>query len=105
MSHKIETPNYKNCFRCGDRISNPFSSHKVCDDCSTELQQMSFDGEELLDMITAIIPPAPPTKNMMIPVMTVARVIRKVLIQEGLVLQDDDEDDQPPSKKSRILIS
>jgi hypothetical protein len=98
---KIKTPNYQTCVRCEENIKNPFSKHRVCDDCLTAIQLMTFNGEEVLDMLFAVLPPVPPTPKMQVPVSTVARIVRKILVAKDLILPDDEQDEPP--KPSLIL--
>lgn len=104
---KIKVPNRRDCVRCHKPIMNTFSKKPWCSDCDLELQQMSFDGTEVLDMIINIMPPTPPFPEATIKAWTVLKIARRVLLEQNLLLPNEDTEDEggAPVPKSPILTT
>lgn len=104
---KLTVPGRRACVRCHQPIDNQFRKQPWCLDCGLELQQMSFNGEEVLDMVASMMPPTPPHPDATIKAYTVLRLSREVLISEGLLLRDDDNPDDMPGamKKPNLILS
>lgn len=103
--NRFRVPNRKICVRCKETIYNVFRKQPWCDNCSLELQQMSFNGEELLEIVMTIMPPTPPHPDAMIKAWTVLRIARRVLLDNELLLPNDDEPEgQGPGQGKRNLI-
>jgi hypothetical protein len=85
------------CMRCDDPITDTFDRSRFCSDCKMTLQRMSFNGEEVVEMIAAIMPAAPDRPNLVVPVDKVIEVATKVMMRTNLILpieppkQDNDE--------------
>ncbi len=90
------------CVRCHEPMFNEFRSQPWCSDCGLELQQMNMNGEEVLELMLAITPPPFPDPNMHVRVTDVQKIIRKALMEKGLILGYNDQDETGQSK-SRIL--
>lgn len=99
---KIKVANKKRCIRCDAVIDNPFRTQPWCDDCSLVLQGMLFNGEDVLEMVVAMMPPTPPRPVMMINAWTVLNNSRRVLQHMGILLED--EEDDKPEGSSPILV-
>lgn len=98
-------PTARPCVRCHELIHNKFRPQPWCLECGLELQQMDFNGEEVLEMVLAMMPPTPPHPDATIKGWTVLRIARQVLLKHELLLPNEDEpDDQRPGGSSKILI-
>jgi hypothetical protein len=96
----------RTCVRCHEPIFNEFRKQPWCEDCGIELQQMSYNGEEVLQMVMDIMPPTPPHPDATIKAWTVLRIARKVLLDRELLLPNDEEPtDQQPGGPRKILLS
>jgi hypothetical protein len=110
MSHNhnrkrnVIVPGRRKCVRCHGPIDNQFRTQPWCLECGLQLQQMSYNGEEVLELIMAIMPPTPPHPEAMIKAWSVLRVARQALLAQGLLLPNDDEPgDQKP--RSSVLLT
>lgn len=85
------------CIRCGEPMFNAFTKKRWCADCVTALQQMSFNGEEVLEMILTMMPPTPPHPDAPIKAMTVLKNARIVMLHYGILepQEGDEELGQP----------
>ena len=101
---KPVVPGRRFCVRCHEPIDNRFRKQPWCLDCDLELQQMSFDGTEVLEMVVAMMPPTPPHPDATIKAFTVLRLSREILIENGLLLRDEDNKDDGPAAPSKILL-
>lgn len=99
---RFKVKDRKVCVRCTRYIMNVFTKSPFCDDCRTDLQGMTFDGEQVLTMIMDIMPPTPPHPDAAIKAFTVIKLARAVLQQEGLLLPDDEADDS--KSKSSLIV-
>lgn len=105
----IET-NQPPCIRCMKPIFNAFRRDPWCDDCNTELQLMSYTGEEVLQLVLAMLPPMPqhlrPGAVPVVPVATVNQIAHKVLVEKGLLnnIEPDNDEGSGPSKKPLIGV-
>lgn len=102
--HNIHTKARK-CVRCKEPIFNPFRQTPWCSDCQIDLQAMSFNGEEVLEMVLAMMPPQPPHPQMAVRVMTVLSVCRRVLVKNGLLGDDEDDEEQNSPGKKLLKVS
>lgn len=102
---KLSVPNRRFCVRCHEPIDNTFRKQPWCVDCGQELQQMSFNGEDVLEMVVSMMPPTPPHPDATIKAYTVLRLSREILIQNGLLQRDEQNpDDEPGAMKPSNLI-
>ena len=94
------------CVRCGEYIFNEFRQQPWCVDCGLELQEMSFDGEEVLELFLSVMPPMPPHPSIQVKVLTVLRIARRGLVEFGLLKPNDEQSDSDGDqiKKSPILL-
>lgn len=103
---KLTMPGRRFCVRCHDPIDNEFRKTPWCSDCELELQQMSFNGCEVLEMVASMMPPTPPHPEATIRAFTVLRLSREILIENGLLLRDEDNpEDTPGAMKPANIIT
>lgn len=102
---KLTVPGRRFCVRCHEPIDNEFRKQQWCLDCGLELQQMSYNGEEVLELVASMMPPTPPHPDATIKAYTILRICREILIQNGLLLRDEDNPDDTPDamQPSRII--
>lgn len=105
FKQKMTVPGRRFCVRCHDPIDNQFRKQPWCVDCGIELQQISYNGEDVLEMIVSIMPPTPPHPDATIKAYTILRVAREVMISQGLLLRDEDNPDDKPQPRSNLILS
>lgn len=98
----IETPTLGKCMRCHNKMDKSLRTKPWCVDCEAELKAMKFDGEQVLDMVVAMMPPAPPHDQIQVKVWTVLRIARGVLLEKLLLLPADEEPHEP--SKPAVLL-
>jgi hypothetical protein len=82
---KIETGKQP-CLHCNKPLFNPFRTKPWHEECEKVLKDMHFNGEQVLDLVLAMMPPTPPHPEMQVKVTLMHQIARQVLIDVELVL-------------------
>jgi hypothetical protein len=95
MGKKKQAPE-RVCIRCHGTINDQYRAEPWCEECSVVLQGQTYTGEQVLELIIAMMPPTPPNPDQVIRVYKVQEVCRDVMIQVGILLPHKTDRPLPP---------